>query len=111
MDWEAEIAGPALELDGVPARYRSAVDGVPDGQIDRPVTVLFHKGYVEMTPQGTPFEDDQASALVPRSALSDARTGGLLTVDDETFVIRSKPQNDGRVWIKLMLEGPHTIAD
>lgn len=111
MDWEDEIAGPALELDGVPARYRSAVDGEPDGQIDRQLTVLFHRGYVSMSPQGTPIEDDQASALAARSALSDARSGGLLSVNGEVFVVRSKPQDDGRVWVKLMLEGPVDIAD
>ncbi|MBE7732173.1 head-tail joining protein [Devosia faecipullorum] len=104
MDWEAEIAGPALEEDGVPARYRSAVDGEPDGVIDRELTVLFHEGYVEKVVQGAAVAGDEVAALAPRSALSDAKTGGLLTVDGRVFVVRSKPENDGRVWIKLKLE-------
>jgi len=110
MDWEEEIAGPALELDGVEARYRSAVDGEPDGLIDFDLQVLFHRGYLATNALGVAIDDVVASALGRRSALSDARTGGLLTVNGETFVVRSKPQDDGRVWTKLMLEGPIGVA-
>jgi len=105
-DFEQEIAIPILESEGVDARYRSAVDGEPDGVVDRTVRVLFWQGYLAVNALGVAIDDVQAIAQGARSALSDARTGGLLTVDGEVFVIRSRPQDDGRVWTKLMLEGP-----
>lgn len=107
MDWEAELTALALQQDGVQARYQSAVDGEPDGVVDLPdLTVLFQKSYVAVNALGVPIDDVEILAQGPRSALSVARVGGLLTVDGHVYVVRSKPRDDGVVWIKLMLEGP-----
>ena len=107
MDWEAELAGPILELEGIPARYESAVDGEPDGQVVLdPLTVLFKRGYVGINNLGVAIDDHETTVMGRRSELWDARRGGILLVNDAKYVVSRPPQDDGRVWIKLILEGP-----
>jgi hypothetical protein len=100
FDWEAEIAGPALELDGVAAELIDSNDNVT------PVTVIFSAPYIEINALGQNVESVQPMAIGARSALLVAKKGHRLRVNEQTYLIASKPQDDGRVWIKLPLEGP-----
>lgn len=107
MDWEAELAGPILDIDGVTARYESAVDGEPDGQVVLdPITVLYKRGYVGINALGVAIDDHETTVMGRRSELWDARRGGIVHVNGAKYVVSRAPQDDGRVWIKLMLEGP-----
>lgn len=103
--WD-DLAADILGAEGVTARYQSASDLEADGVVDKTLPVLFHAGYVGIDNMGQVIADTKIHAKAARASLLDAKFGGLLTVNGAIYSVSKKPEDDGRLWIVLHLEGP-----